>query len=298
MLALLTGCESGLIRRDTHGRGLLTNDFDVPLPLIRKKLTILSFFNESPFGGQELAHVATKELENEIKRTREYILDNTGESLFGDSKQIYVGGGLKLTQLARKAKMSGIHFVLFGRIKEARIRENADEIGFVRKSKSFTFAKMEIKIFDVIANKEIFSQEFLGQAKDSRFRFFMTQGEEEIDYRLGLLKYATRLGVRKSIPKILEISQRLSWTGRVARIIGTKIYVNAGRNSGIQIGDILKVMTEGEEIYDPQTGALLGNAKGEVKGTLEVVEYFGTDGAISLLHSGGSVNEGDFVQLY
>jgi hypothetical protein len=37
---------------------------------------------------------------------------------------------------------------------------------------------------------------------------------------------------------------------------------------------------------------------GEVKGTLEVIDYFGQDGAVCTLHSGGSVTEGDFVQLY
>ena len=60
----------------------------------------------------------------------------------------------------------------------------------------------------------------------------------------------------------------------------------------------MKVITEGEEIYDPETGALLGQAKGEVKGTLEVVDFFGPDGAVAILHSGGSVTEGDYIQLY
>ena len=64
------------------------------------------------------------------------------------------------------------------------------------------------------------------------------------------------------------------------------------------MGDILKVMTEGQEIYDPESGALLGVSKGQVKGTLEVIDYFGPDGSVAILHSGGSVTEGDFVQLY
>ena len=57
-------------------------------------------------------------------------------------------------------------------------------------------------------------------------------------------------------------------------------------------------MTEGQEIYDPESGALLGVSKGQVKGTLEVIDYFGPDGSVAILHSGGSVTEGDFVQLY
>ncbi len=64
------------------------------------------------------------------------------------------------------------------------------------------------------------------------------------------------------------------------------------------MGDVLRIMTEGTEIFDPESGALLGVSKGEVKGTLEIIDYFGPDGAVAILNSGGSVTEGDFVQLY
>ena len=157
---------------------------------------------------------------------------------------------------------------------------------------------MEIRLFDVNSNKEIYTDEIRGFADDSSFRFFNGDRESKLTYRRELLRYAVRVAVRKSIPRILEVSTKLDWVGRVARIIGNKIYINAGRASGIQISDILKVVTEGQEIYDPETGALIGVSKGEVKGTVEVIDYFGPDGAIAILHSGGSVVEGDFVQLY
>jgi hypothetical protein len=63
-------------------------------------------------------------------------------------------------------------------------------------------------------------------------------------------------------------------------------------------GQINMVVTEGQEIYDPESGAMIGMSQGEVKGTLEVVDFFEPNGAICVLHSGGSVTEGDFVQLY
>src|SRR5690606_25936568 len=115
---------------------------------------------------------------------------------------------------------------------------------------------------------------------DHNYRFFMARAEERLTYRQELLRYAAKVAVRRSVPALMKIASRLNWTGRVAKIIGTKIYINAGRNSGIQMGDVLRVITEGNEIYDPETGALLGMSKGELKGLIEVVDYFGPDGAV------------------
>lgn len=294
---IISSCSSDVIQRTALGKRPRTNQRKY-FNGIKKKVALLYFFNESPYGGEDLGITATEELRRELSRTGQFIIDPLGKKLFGNSKEIYAGGGVKLIQLARKAKVSGLNFVIFGRIVEARVREKTDEIGVVKETKSYTESKVEVRIFDVNSNKEIYTDTIRGSADDSNYRFFTTSREDKLTYRRGLLRYAVKVAVRKSIPKILRISEKLDWVGRVARIIGNKIYINAGRGSGLNVSDILKVITEGQEIYDPETGALIGVSKGEVKGTLEVIDYFGPDGAIAILHSGGSVHEGDFVQLY
>jgi hypothetical protein len=133
---------------------------------------------------------------------------------------------------------------------------------------------------------------------DNSFRFFLDEENKTQEYKRDILRYAGKLAARKFIPKIIELGGKLDWVGRVAKIIGNKIYLNAGRESGINLGDILKVITEGEEIYDPETGAWIGVSRGETKGTIEIIDFFGPDGAIAILHSGGSVTEGDFIEIY
>ncbi len=265
---------------------------------IKKKIALLSFYNEAPIGGPDLAVVATEEFRREIARSREFILDPEAERLFGSSKGIYAGGGVKLAQLARKAKMSGVNVVIFGRIKEARVRQKSDEIGFVMKVKSLAETYVEVKVYDVLTNKELFTETLDGNISDDNLKYFQAESEENLAYRQDLLRYSVKVAVRKVIPKVIKVGSRLDWMGRVAKIIGTRIYINAGRSSGINLGDILKVITEGQEVFDPESGAMIGVSQGEVKGTLEVVDYLGDDGAITILHSGGSVTEGDFIQLY
>ncbi len=301
LVFLLAGCGGAISRRTPidPGRGRdaapkQVKDFNP----IRKKVALLAFFNEAPFGGEDLAIQATEEFRREISRTRDFLVDPSAAQLFGSSKEVYSGGGIKLAQLTRKAKMAGVNLVVFGRIMDARVRQAADEIGFVRKTKAVAETKIEIKVFDVIASKELVSEVVDGTTHDNNYRFYVTEDEDNLAYRQDLLRYSTRVAVRKFIPRIAKMGGKLDWTGRVAKIIGTRIYINAGRESGIGIGDILKVITEGQEIYDPETGAMIGISKGDVKGTLEVSDYFGPDGAIAIMHSGGSVTEGDFVQLY
>jgi hypothetical protein len=293
----LLSCASNVINRDPYGKRGRTEERKY-FSGVKKKVALLPFFNESPFESEDLEVNATEELRVELSRTGEFMIDPASKKLFGTSKEIYAGGGMKLVQLTRLAKNAGINFVIFGRVIDARVREKADEIGFVRQMKSYTESKVEIRVFDVNAGKEIYTETLNGSADDSTYRFFSSDREEYLTYRRDLLRYAVRVAVRKSVPKINELASKLDWVGRVAKIIGNKIYLNAGRDSGINVGDILKIITEGQEIFDPETGALIGMSKGDMKGTIEVVDYFGTDGSIAILHSGGQVLEGDFVQLY
>jgi len=293
---LLQSCAFDQGRRPR--RPMITQKKASEFSPIRKKVAILPFYNEAPIGGQDLAIIATEEFRREMSYAPDFILDPQGERIFGSSKDVYAGGGVKLTQLARKAKMSGINIVIFGRIKEARVRQKADEIGFVRKVKSYAESNIELKVFDVQANKELYSEVLDGNITDENLKFYQANPEDSIAYRQELLRYSVQVASRKFVPKVIKVGAKLDWMGRVARIIGTRIYINAGRTAGINIGDILKVVTEGEEIYDPASGAIIGFSEGEVKGTLEVVDYLSDDGAVCILHSGGSVTEGDFVQLY
>lgn len=296
-LQMFAACSSQVVQRDMQGKRPRAEERK-HFSGVKKKIALLPFFNESPFESEDLEVNATEELRMELSRSGEFIVDPSSAKLFGSSKEIYVGGGMKLVQMTRQAKIAGINFILFGRVIDARVREKSDEIGIVRQTKSYTEAKVEIRVFDVNAAKEIYTETLNGYADDSTYRFFAADREDYLSYRRDLLRYAVRVSVRKSIPKIIELASKLDWVGRVAKIIGSKVYLNAGRESGINIGDILKIITEGTEIYDPETGALIGMSKGDMKGTIEVVDYFGTDGAIAILHSGGQVLEGDFVQLY
>lgn len=113
-----------------------------------------------------------------------------------------------------------------------------------------------------------------------------------------IAKEAVAVAIKKLVTDAFISMEKMDWQGRIAKLIGNKVYVNAGRASGLLAGDILKVMSPGEEIVDPITKTYLGRSEGMLKGTLEVTEFIGQDSAMTLIHTGGNFQEGDVVRLY
>ena len=48
-----------------------------------------------------------------------------------------------------------------------------------------------------------------------------------------------------------------------------------------------------EEVFDPETGGYIDNITGCMKGTIEVVSYFGKDSAVTVVHSDSGFQEND-----
>ena len=299
-LFFLSSCLSNLNYRHTRPATKVSIQKKTQVPLIRKRISLLTFYNETPIGGAKLGVVAVEEFKKELEKRKEFvvILKNKG-SMALSSKHIYSTGGAQLSTLSWKDKLSGIHFILYGRITKAKWKEEYDDIGFFRKKNYQANVRLEIRVFDISSNRNVFSQTFSGKATSGGYKFYKEDKKQSSSsYRNYLLKKAIQGAIRRSIPHLALSSHEVDWTGRIAKIIGPKIYLSAGKKSGVKLGDIMNVVTEGTEIYDPETGALIGISRGDVKGTLEVIDFFGEDGAIAILHSGGSVVEGDFVQLY
>ena len=187
---LFASCSRNVIKRDYRGGRNSTRNMEKKFSsLIRKRIAILPFFNESPYGGNDLSSTATLELRNELSKTGDFIVDSVASTMFGSSKEIYSGGGVKLIQVSRKAKIAGLSFIIFGRIKEARIQERRDEIGLVRETNYYSESIVEFKVFDVNSNKEIFTQEIKGYADDKTYRFYDGNVDFEINGSVSLVRY-------------------------------------------------------------------------------------------------------------
>jgi len=90
--------------------------------------------------------------------------------------------------------------------------------------------------------------------------------------------------------------EKKPWSCRVADVDGQNIYLNAGNESGMPIGQKLIVLRSGKVIKDPATGLELGTSEDKI-GEMKVVRYFGEDGSVAQLTSGSLPSAGDVGRL-
>lgn len=89
---------------------------------------------------------------------------------------------------------------------------------------------------------------------------------------------------------------RIAWFGRVEFIKEGKVYLSLGQNSGLKVGDRLKVVEPGKEVVNPQTHSVLGYTSDIPQGEVKVTELLGNSGAVALALNGGPFKANDKVK--
>jgi hypothetical protein len=89
----------------------------------------------------------------------------------------------------------------------------------------------------------------------------------------------------------------LEWSTSVATVEGDKLYLNAGKSTGLKVGDELEIYNPGRQVKNPTTGVCLGRLPGTVQGKVKVSQLFGFDAAEAKIVSGGNITTGDLARL-
>lgn len=306
---LLSGCQrSGAFKRDQdyykpegesyydRGKKGATGRIAL-LGQPKKRVVVLNFWNDTPVRQNDIGNFAADELRRGLFQSQKMILPADARSDLG-TEDFVQGDKVKVSQLIREGRRMGVAMLVVGRVTKVVFRQRGDDIGVLRQKQSMAGVDVELKVFDVAGGREILSTGRSGDAASNAMVAMEEENLEAAEYRAELTKLAIRNAMTQLIPDVVKSVEKMTWEGRIAKLAGNKIYLNAGKTSGLVAGDILKVLTPGDDVYDPVTGAYLGRSQGQLKGTLEVVDFIGPDGAVSNIHTGGNFQEGDSVQLY
>ena len=263
----------------------------------KKKVLVLGFWNDTPVGDDSIGTFAAEELKRNLFLSKKVIFPEE-KSASAVTRDFVDGDRVQTAQLIREGKRVGVNTIIIGRISKIVFRQNREEVGILREAESAVAVDIEMKVFDAVSGREVHSAKRSGASFNTAHIVFDDDALASKAARNEIAKDAVVDAVRKLVPDAFLSMEKMDWQGRIAKLIGNKVYINAGRASGLLAGDILKVMSPGEEIVDPVTKSYLGRSEGMLKGTLEVTEFIGQDSAMTLIHTGGNFQEGDVVRLY
>lgn len=93
---------------------------------------------------------------------------------------------------------------------------------------------------------------------------------------------------------IVTNMESVPWEGQVIKSNGSQIYVNAGSDAGVAVGDIFTVYRAGEDLTDPSSGRVLGKSE-QSAGTIQITEARQSFSIATSL-KGESFSRGDIIR--
>jgi hypothetical protein len=254
----------------------------------KRKVAILDFENKTTYKDEKIGEAVAKRLSDKLEATQRLItLDRTGIT------EMFNREGFKFESLADPSVMKrayqslGIQAFASGTVTDVSILSSkASETS--EEEVAFATAKVEIRLIDASTGNLLKS--FIGRSP-----IFGTKEVGEYSRSKAVLK-----AIDFSLDEILEGFLRqldlLDWTTTIAKIEGDHLYINAGKLSGLRIGDTLEIFEHGKEIIHPTTNFSLGWTTGQLKGLIKVTELFGVDAAIGKVVQGQGFSPNDVVR--
>ena len=237
----------------------------------KKKIAVLDFENKTTYQEEKIGDAVTKKLQDRLEATqRMVVIDRTVVINRLDKQGPPVDKLTSPAVMKRAYQTLGIQAFLAGTVTDVGLlgtkssESSAEEV-------SFATAKIEVQLTDASTGNLL--KTFIGRSP-----IFGTRETGENSRGKAVTK-ALDACLDDILDGILRHMDLLDWTTTIARIDGQNFYINAGRSSGLRIGDTLEVFEPGKEIIHPTTNISLGWTTGKSKGFIRVTELFGVDAA-------------------
>jgi hypothetical protein len=110
---------------------------------------------------------------------------------------------------------------------------------------------------------------------------------------------ALRDALTKAMVNMQRQLESSPWKGKIMKVAGDKIYINAGKKTGLKVGDRLDVYRVGEDLIDPDTKIKLGTTEDKIGQVIVLQNDIGDKGDVSVARttSGVGFNKGDIVKF-
>ncbi len=262
----------------------------------KKRVCIVDFVNKSEYGQGRLGRAASDELATELFKSGAFILvEREKMQQLLNEQSLGQTGAVNPATAAKAGELLGCGAIVTGSISQFGVKVLGTDYGVYKQKVQKADCTVDVRVVDTSTGQVLFADSGKGEYEKKATQVLGMGQYAGYDETLG--QEALRAAITKFIDNLIQQLQSVEWSGRIAGIQGNRVYVNAGQKTGLKIGDALIVTSLGEEIRDPQTGLIIGRAPGPVLGRLRIIGFFGDDGSVATVESGGGFKIGDQVKL-
>ncbi len=263
-----------------------------PLPFLqmgfKKKVAILDFENKTTYQEEMIGGAVAKRLADKLEATqRVVVIDKAVVSEMLKREGAKFDDLTELPVMKQAHRSLGIQAFALGTVTDVSVLSSkASETS--EEETSFATAKIEVRLIDASTGNLL--KTFIGRSP-----IFGTKESGEGSRGKAVIK-AIDLSLEDILDSFLRHLDYLDWTTTIAKIEGENIFINAGRLSGLRVGDTLEIYEPGKEIIHPTTKISLGWTTGHLKGVVRISELFGVDAAIGKVVQGSGFSPNDVLK--
>lgn len=252
--------------------------------------------------GEGMADMLTTEL---VKSGKYQVIERQAVQKIMQEQQLGQTGAVTAQSAAQVGQLMGVELAIIGSVTEFGYKKS-NVGGFLKKKglglgiqTASAVVGIDVRFIntntgEIIAADNVRKEETKkGLRVDTRQVSFKNKNA----FDESLVGKATRNAIGHIMSKLDSQMGSLPWQAKIVKASGNIVYINAGSEAGVMVGDVLEIYSKGEELIDPDTGLSLGAEETKV-GEIEVTDNsIGTGKASKcIIKTGVGFKPGDLVR--
>jgi len=275
----------------------------------KKRLAVLEFENRVTKRWWDkswnLEERLTEMVITELMKTNRFIVVERGALNEVLSEQdLGQSGRVRQETAAKVGDVLGAQVLVKGAITEFSEKESGGKGGIMVKGigiggkSSQGHVAIDMRLIDATSGQILQSHKAEGKIKSKSLGgvgFFSGVAFGGSSYKKTALGKATRASVEDAVRFVVKNMEEQVWQGRVVKVSGNKIYINAGSTMNIGTDMVFTVFSKGEELIDPDTGLSLGSMLSR-SGTIRVIQV-AEKFSVGQVVEGSGFKRGDIIKM-
>ena len=223
------------------------------------------------YGGSDIGGGLSAIMVSELDKTGAFRVVNRSDldaALYEQSLSLQ---GLTATDTVKAGQLVGAQYLVRGSVTEFSNAKKGggisvggnfgDLFGGISPQRRVGHVGIDVSVFDASTGEIVASTTVKREVKRMAIGANVTGDGWSVGgnkFENTVLGEAARDAIADAVAQVANSLSGKAWTAQVAQVRGNVLYVNAGAESGLKMGDTMTITRVTDRIVDPVTGAVLG----------------------------------------